>query len=199
MVLKTTNTTPSRYGRRSAQTRRPTRRTCGSSVTLPFKPQDDANLRVLGIVEGAEVRRAEVRLDIDRQERIERVPDADTEPWLETQDLDVAFDAGFEPEVRREAQHVAWAHVVERLRRRRPGEAIAPVGDADDEPFRPGREPRAGQQPVRRIGRRGRVLVAAEYRPHDGVEVARHGVEIGTRTRSRVRDVDVRLLARRKV
>src|SRR5215510_3866161 len=100
---------PSRYGRRSAQTSRLTRRTCGCSVTLSFEPQHDTNLRILGVVEGAEVRRAEIRLDVDRQERIERVVDADAEPRLHPEDLDLALESGFETEGRGEPQSIAGA------------------------------------------------------------------------------------------
>src|SRR5256885_3697709 len=89
-VLKTTKIDPMRYGDRSAQRSRPS-----LVFTSPLEPQDDPDLRILRVIEGAVIRRAEIGLHVDGEERIERVPYADAQPRTEPQDLHVAFEAGF--------------------------------------------------------------------------------------------------------
>src|SRR5215475_11052093 len=95
----------------------------------PLEPHDDPDLRVLGVVELAEVRRTEVRLNVRRQERIERVPHPDAKPRLKPEDLHVSLDPGLETEVRRKPQNVARADEVERVVRDRVRQTAAPVGD----------------------------------------------------------------------
>src|SRR5581483_9699490 len=95
-----------------------------------------AELAVVGVVERSERRRPEIRLDVGRQERRQRVVRADADPRLELEDLEAVLDAGLEPRVGREAQRVARSDEVERVVDDRVRQAAPPVERAEQQPPR---------------------------------------------------------------
>src|SRR6266850_1069063 len=65
-----------------------------SDPRLSLEAHLDPVLAVLGVVEGPKRPGPEVRLNIGRQERGQRVPHPQTDPRLELEDPEAALDAG---------------------------------------------------------------------------------------------------------
>src|SRR4029077_723503 len=67
----------------------------------------------------------------------------------------------------------------------------APVQNADNQPGRRRHGATTREETVRRVGRSGRVFVAADDWPQYGVEETREGVEVSARQRAGVRGVEI--------
>ena len=82
---------------------------------LPLEPHLNTVLPVFGIIEGSEEWRRIVRLDVGRQERIERIIDADPHPRTQLADLEAVIDARVETKVCRETLGIAGRRFAEQF------------------------------------------------------------------------------------